>query len=307
MHFHRYTSSFQSTTSVSSAIKELTSKFEERAIPEADISAQYILGHVLGIKQLSDFERVDHTRHLSTVEIEKLSEMTEQKLARMPLQYILGEWEFRDISLKMRQPVFIPRPETEMLIDLVASHYDSTRKLKVLEVGCGSGAISIAILKEFEKAHVTAIDASLDAVQLTRENAEMLGVAERLHVHHYSLTEEMVPVSLIGERPRFDAIVSNPPYIFSGDMDDLEQEILRYEDFNALEAGPEGMSVITTILQQAKHLLTPGGVIWLETDTRHHRMIEDLLEKRADFGVIFRESFLDFTDRPRFCQLEYAP
>ncbi|XP_063953773.1 MTRF1L release factor glutamine methyltransferase-like [Lytechinus pictus] len=219
--------------SVSRVVSKLVEKFENEDVPEADVSAENIVAHALGIQQLSDFARIDQTKILSSDERKRITDLASQKLARVPMQYIIGEWDFRDITLKMKPPVFIPRPETEMLVDLLVSHYEEDEELTILEVGCGSGAICLSLLCEFEKAHITAIDASKDAVRLTQENALRHGLSNRLCVHHSALTNES-PLRLdskYGNRHRYDAIVSNPPYLFTKDMDDLDPEILRSVSF----------------------------------------------------------------------------
>lgn len=287
------------------AVKKLTEQFEEEGIPESQVSAEYIVAHALGVQQLSEFERIDQSRILSAQELQRISELAAKKNARLPLQYILGEWDFRDLTLQMKPPVFIPRPETEMLVDLVVGHYREDEQLDILEVGCGSGAISLSLLHEFEKVHMTAIDASKEAVNLTLENAERLGLASRLCLHHIRLTEGSIPDELSRGRAKYDVIVSNPPYVFSEDMADLDPEISRNEDLNALGAGPHGLTVITTIIQQARHLLKPGSLIWLETDVRHHEMIQTWLLEHPETRVQFKKCYMDYTDRPRFCQLEY--
>eukprot|EP00057_Strongylocentrotus_purpuratus_P026423 XP_011680897.1 PREDICTED: hemK methyltransferase family member 1 [Strongylocentrotus purpuratus] len=303
---HSWTSIRERET-VSGAVTKLMEKFAKEDIPEPDVSAEYIVAHVLGVRQLSEFARIDQSRILSTEERSRVMELASQKLARVPMQYILGEWDFRDLTLKMKAPVFIPRPETEMLVDLLVSYYEEDDELDILEVGCGSGAIGLSLLHEFQKAHVTAIDASRDAVMLTQDNASRLGVSNRLSVHHTALTDES-PLRIHSKYgTRYDVIVSNPPYLFTRDMDDLGPEILRNEDPMALDAGAEGMDVIKAIVKHARFLLKPRGFIWLETDTRHHQMIQEWLVEHPAFSVQFNDSFLDFTDRTRFCQLQYAP
>eukprot|EP00057_Strongylocentrotus_purpuratus_P013741 XP_011668215.1 PREDICTED: hemK methyltransferase family member 1-like [Strongylocentrotus purpuratus] len=148
---HSWTSSFSERETVSGAVTKLMEKFEKEDIPESDVSAEYIVAHVLGVRQLSEFARIDQSRILSTEERSRVMELASQKLARVPMQYILGEWDFRDLTLKMKAPVFIPRPETEMLVDLLVSYYEEDDELDILEFCCGSGAIGLSLLHEFHK------------------------------------------------------------------------------------------------------------------------------------------------------------
>lgn len=157
----------------------------------------------------------------------------------MPVQYIIQEWDFRDLTLKMSRPVFIPRPETEILVDIVLNEIDRKGADTVLEVCCGSGAISLALLKarsqvcwwnspisysntisHFFQLFITAIDKSEDACKLTRENACINNLSDRIRI----IQKEIKDFNL-NSREKFDVIVSNPPYVPSRDILHLQPEI----------------------------------------------------------------------------------
>lgn len=122
------------------------SRFQTENIPEADASITNILAHVLKMQSLSDVNKCQETK-LDETQLAKIDELCECRLARMPIQYIIREWEFRDLTLKMVPPVFIPRPETEELIELILQQIDAEQELQFLEIGCGTGAITLSILK----------------------------------------------------------------------------------------------------------------------------------------------------------------
>merc|ERR1712107_670237 len=167
------------------------------------------------------------------------------RLARMPIQYLVGNWDFRDITLDLRPPVFIPRPETEQLVEEVLSRLPPTPcPCSVLEVGPGSGAICLALLKARSDLRITAVEQSIAAVELTRHNAEKLGLQERLTL----IQEKVGQVQL---ETTFDAVVSNPPYVLRKDLANLEPEIHVYEDLRALDGGAEGMDVILQVVELA--------------------------------------------------------
>lgn len=140
----------------------------------------------------------------------------------MPIQYVIREWDFRNLTLEMRPPVFIPRPETEQLVDLVLTELNTNPIEEVLELCCGSGAISIALLKENPDITVIAVDKSEEACSLTRDNAKRYGVDSRINIIQMDINE----ISPEYFDKKFDVIVSNPPYVPSGDMLHLQPEIL---------------------------------------------------------------------------------
>jgi release factor glutamine methyltransferase len=144
-------------------------------------------------------------------------------------QYILKKWEFRDLHLKMQVPVFIPRPETEELVELVLQQLSPENDYKILEVGCGSGCISLSLLHTLPNIQkIIAIDQSKTACELTMENAQELGLSDRLRVFKYKVESEELPEDISRFGP-FDIIISNPPYVPSKDILKLEPEIYLFE------------------------------------------------------------------------------
>ncbi|XP_036390142.1 MTRF1L release factor glutamine methyltransferase [Megalops cyprinoides] len=225
----------------------------------------------------------------------------------MPVQYVIEEWDFRDLTLKLRPPVFIPRPETEELVSLVLADLQvkqasSVTSMQCLEVGCGSGAISLSLLHSLPQLRAVAVDKSQEAVCLTRENAHRLGLQDRLELHHLDVTGDAEVV--LRECGPVDALVSNPPYLFSQDMASLEPEILRFEDPAALDGGADGMQVIQQILDLAPHLLTDRGRVYLEVDPRHPELIQQRVVEQRIAGLQYLQTHYDITSRPRFCVLQ---
>ena len=161
-----------------SKISELCKVFESAGISEPQQSAELLVGEALGVRNLDKLMSVASHSSLSDQQSEKLAIMSQCRLANMPLQYILGYWDFRELRLKMRPPVFIPRPETEELVGIVLKHltcFEDQKVINVLEIGCGSGAISLSLLKEYTNKSnhlkILAIDQSASACNLTSENA----------------------------------------------------------------------------------------------------------------------------------------
>ncbi|XP_013915926.1 PREDICTED: hemK methyltransferase family member 1 [Thamnophis sirtalis] len=254
-------------------VKYWQSVFEENNIPEALTSSEYIVSHVLGAKTFQSLNASSISAPLSAKQQKQIQQLCGKRLQRMPVQYVLGEWDFQDLTLKMRPPVFIPRPETEELVSLILDEerrkkltsacsrviqdFPGTRGPIILEVGCGSGAIGLSLLKKLPQSQLIAIDKLEAAVNLTKENAERLHLQERIHIFHHDISscpwECLQPWGLV------DTIISNPPYIFHEDMSDLAAEILCFEDLGALDGGIDGMSIIKEILKMASYVLKDCG------------------------------------------------
>ncbi|XP_053326355.1 MTRF1L release factor glutamine methyltransferase [Spea bombifrons] len=278
--------------------------FETHKVPEARESSEIIISHALGGKTLHGIPPSEAQRPVSASQLEHIESMGQQRLNRVPVQYVIGEWDFLDMTLQMRPPVFIPRPETEELVGLVLAESQGLKnsmKPRILEVGCGSGAVSLALLRHLPQSHVLAIDKTEAAVNLTRDNAERLGLQDKIHILRHDVMLDP-PERLLSWGP-VDAIVSNPPYIFTADMSQLEPEIFRYEDHNALDGGPDGMNVIQGILHLAPQLLNQGGDVFLEGDPRHPDMIHQWLQKNTGIHLRLISMVQDFCKKPRFVHL----
>ncbi|XP_063148021.1 MTRF1L release factor glutamine methyltransferase isoform X1 [Candoia aspera] len=172
----------------------------------------------------------------------------------------------------------------------------------ILEVGCGSGAIGLSLLKKLPHSRLIAIDKLEAAVNLTKENAERLHLQERIHTFHHDISscswECLLPWGLV------DAIVSNPPYIFHEDMTDLAVEILCFEDPDALDGGNDGMSVIKEILSVASYILKDCGSVYLEVDPRHPEMVKNWLSSHPDLFFFVSTTYKDFCGKPRFLHIQ---
>ncbi|XP_054472558.1 MTRF1L release factor glutamine methyltransferase [Anoplopoma fimbria] len=281
--------------------------FAERGVMEPDHSSLYIIAHLLGAKTIESLERGKLSELLSPEKTEQMWKLCNRRLSRMPVQYVIEEWDFRDLTLTMRPPVFIPRPETEELVELVLSDLEmnygvgSDGQHTCLEVGCGSGAICLSLLKSLPQLKVTALDQSLDAVDLTGENALRLGLQDRLQIHHLDVMKDTETVLSLCRH--VSALVSNPPYLFSEDMSTLEPEILRFEDHAALDGGKDGLKVIKQILTLAPQILSNHGRVYLEVDPRHPPLIRRWVEANVK-EMRYVETRHDITGRPRFCILQ---
>lgn len=179
-----------------------------------------------------------------------------------PIQYILGEWEFRELTLKVDKRALIPRPETEVLVQLLLDDEQLRNEPSpvILDYGTGTGCIALSIAKELPSARVIAVDVSEEALSLARENAVALGLESKVvfvNVGSVDLADLLEPNTI-------NAIISNPPYIPSATCDGLEPKVKDFEPRLALDGGLDGMDISRAIIEEAAMLLTGGGSIFLE-------------------------------------------
>jgi release factor glutamine methyltransferase len=226
------------------------------------LAAQWLLAAATGLERIELYTR--HDQPLSEQERVFLREAIRRRILGEPLQYILGRAPFRRLELKVRPGVLIPRPETEVLVEwLIGRFIDQTSpSSSILEIGTGTGAIALALLHELPSCLVVATDIDSTAIELARENAQSLGVQERLTLIEDDLAGSLV--ACLSRQASFDAVVSNPPYIPTEELDGLPEEVIRFEARAALDGGFDGLVIFRRILEQARVLLKPGGILACE-------------------------------------------
>ena len=311
--------SFSSNTrvcTVGDVIDQWSRRFESEGITEPVESIEHIVAHVIGTKKIIDILNVRNDR-LNASQIEKLESLCQCRLSRMPVQYIIGEWDFRDITVKLVPPIFIPRPETEILVDFVLKRLNSSQldSCEILEIGCGSGAISLALAHACKKIKCTAIDASPYACDLTVTNRNNLNLTNRITVIHATLKPDAtVEISKILNGASdvnlnsrsFDFVVSNPPYVPTKNIPKLQSEIKIYEDLRALDGGDDGLKVIKPLLKYTARVLKPGGRLFLEVDPTHPEYIQFFTNKYPDFKLHHEHTYKDFCNNDRFVEVMKA-
>jgi release factor glutamine methyltransferase len=301
------------TASLGAALQSAVAAFATAEVPEAEVSAQHLLARAAGFGSSRNALTTQLDAPLSEPVRSCFEQMCSQRLARQPVQYILGDWDFHELTLQMRAPVLIPRPETEQLVEMVLAAHGDNPALRLLDVGCGSGAIGLALLNKLPQATCVAIDIREAAVALSSENAALVGVGGR-----YSALHVPEGIAAFTSTEPFDVIVSNPPYIPAPDMPGLAPEVRQNEDHAALCGGTDGADVIRDLLRVAPRLLRAGGpcAIWLEVDPSHPRLLERWLREEGAWEEAFGtqaeaeamrmvESFEDFGGLERFCRLEW--
>lgn len=201
-----------------------------------------------------------------------------------PLQYAIGKWNFYGLDLLVDKRALIPRYETEILVDLIIN--DNSNNKKILDIGTGSGAISLALSKNLKDSKIIGVDISKKAIDLANENKI------KLNINNVEFKESDI-FSNIDEK--FDIIVSNPPYINKEDFEKLDKK-LYYEPQNALYGGEDGLYFYKKIIKNAKNFLNKNGKIYLEIGYDQKDSISDLLE---EYGYKQIKSYKDFNDFDR--------
>lgn len=200
----------------------------------------------------------------------EFAEMVRRRVRREPVAYIIGRKGFRRIELLVDRRVLIPRPETELLVELALE----AAPTKVLDVGTGSGAIALAVADELEGARVTAIDTSFDAVRVAKANSERLGLTDRVDVVLRG------PSSLTGAEPddrAFDLLLANLPYVSENEWQDLAPEIREYEPREALVAGQTGLEAIEALVEELLGLAPRPRVVALEIGAGQAEVVSKLI------------------------------
>ncbi len=249
------------------------------------LSAEWLLAHATGYTRIELYMHFDQP--LTMEERDVLRETLKRRGAGEPLQYISGEAAFRHIVVRTSKGVLIPRPETEVLVDVVLAALADEDEPNVLEVGCGTGCIACSLAKE-AKAYVTATDISEDAVACALRNAEALGFEERIAVVHTDCVD--------GVEGSFDCLVSNPPYIPSAELAELPHEVVGFESKLALDGGEDGLVFFDRLVAEALPLVRNGGFIAFEL---HETCLEEAASRLRAAGLEDVAITKDLTGRDR--------
>lgn len=270
-------------------IKRTTEFFQKHGIEGPRLNAELLVGHALGLKRMQLYLQFE--RPLAEAELAKIRPLVKRRSEREPLQYILGTAEFSGLTLKVDRRALIPRPETELLVEIAKKKFAATPPARVLDLGTGTGAIALALAKNFPAATVMAVDVSADALALATENATALGLAERLRV----MQSDWFAALPAGEK--FELIVANPPYLSDAETKETAPEVRKFEPWSALSAGPDGAEALRKIIAEAPKWLSADGCLLLETGIAQHAT---LLEATKAAGFASAESRRDLTGRDRF-------
>lgn len=233
--------------------------FTRKGIDEARLSAELLLAHALGCSRMQLYTQYDRVPAES--QLANFREHVKQRAEHMPVAYLIGKAWFFSLELHVNHDVLIPRPDTETLVEHVIQRVRNTPGWEtpgVLDLCTGSGCIAIALAKNIAAAHIVATDISAAALKVATQNAEKIGVKDRVDFLEGDLFGALA--SLAPPR-QFEVIISNPPYIASADIEKLEPTVRDHEPRLALDGGPDGLDFHRRILAGAREWLKPGGII----------------------------------------------
>jgi len=264
-------------------LEETSRFFAARGLENARLQAELLLAAVLEIKRLDLYLQFE--RPLHTEEVDAYRDYVRQRVQRVPVQYILGATAFRELELTVTPAVLIPRPETEVLVDVALELLPTGGR--ALDLCCGSGAIALSLKRELAEVAVVATDISQAALAVARAN----GASCELEIEW--LSGDLF-AAVEGD---FDLVVSNPPYVKSGDLDRLEPEVRDHEPRLALDGGADGLDCYRRIAHQASDHIRPGGYLLLEVGDGQSAEVEKLLAEVGRFAEV--ETKPDLNEVPR--------
>jgi release factor glutamine methyltransferase len=284
--------------SVSEAISLLAQAFHTAGIEAADVDGRLLVLHALHLDRARLIAQSD--RILEAREINVISALAARRLKREPVSRILGQKEFWSIALAITPDVLVPRPETETVVegalDFVVRGGLRMEKLRILDVGTGSGALLLALLRELPNATGTGTDISTGALKVARENAARCGVEGRC-------TFVVCDIASVVEGP-FDLLVSNPPYIAHDEITSLAPEVKNYDPTVALDGGDDGLAAYRAIAADAKRLLAPGARMFVELGAGQEAAVRDLF---TNVGLIAGVARTDLAGIPRVLGAGFVP
>ena len=255
--------------------------------------AEELLGRLLGLARAELY--LQRSRGLDPPQWQRLESWLSRRARGEPVQYITGRAAFRGLDLEVGPAVLIPRPETEGLVEAVLGvlreELARWARPRVLDLGTGSGAIALAVGSEWPSAVVTATDASDEALAVARANAAACGLADRVQWLHGHWFEPLATDE------RFEVVVSNPPYIASGERDALPEDVRAFEPAEALFSGASGLEALREIVDNAPRHLVAGGLLALELAEMRAREVAGWLEGAHDWQEVDLRD--DLTGRPR--------
>lgn len=281
---------------IGSLLRWTEAYFRKQDLLRPRLDAEILLSHSLNKQRIDLYLQFD--RPLNETELSAFKELVRRRVRHEPIQYIRGHQEFWSLVFSVRPGVLIPRPETECLVEqsLKILGDRSKEKIRILDIGCGSGVVAIVLARECPRAEIVAVDISQLALSCSSENAKKHGVEKRIEFRRSDIYE-----GLKGEK--FDLIVSNPPYIRLDEWRDLNREIRDYEPREAFVGGEDGTDFHMKIIKGAPLFFQKRGELLLEIAPQQVNPLSDYREKTKVFSGI--DVIKDYSNRDRVMVLYY--
>lgn len=274
---------------VAEAIERAVTALRAAGLDDARVDAEWLLAETLGLARGG--LRLHAARAVPPDAIDRFVRALGRRLAREPLQHILGREGFRGVTVRVTSSALVPRPETELLAGWALELLPATPRPLAIDVGTGTGCIACAMATEREDLSVVALDIAPEAVALARDNVAELGLGARVGVHVSDLFAELAGVPA-------DVVVSNPPYLPSGLIPSLMPEVSRHDPRLALDGGADGLRVIRRLIGEAPRWLVAGG--WLVLETAGGEQIAEVAGRMRAGGFVTVQTRPDLAGITRF-------
>lgn len=274
------------------ALNKGRSFLERASVESARRNAEILLSEILGVKSYKIY--LERGLALDGSMFQKYRQMIEKRAAGVPIEYIVGNVEFMGLRLSLREGIFIPRPETELLCEIVLEKLERIESPLVADICTGCGPIALTMADCRPDLRCFGTDISEEAIACARDNAQRLGLADRVTFVKGNLLDALKPYGMEG---RLDCVVANPPYVRDVDMRCLPVSVREHEPKDALRGGANGTAFYPRIIESARGFLKPGGLIAFEVSDQAADLVSSLLGG-AGFSSV--ESRRDLRKADRF-------
>ncbi len=255
---------------ITQILQSATARLKAAGIESARLDAEVLLAHVLNCRRL--YLYVDADKNLNPAQVTRFESLISQRAEKIPTAYLTGQREFMGLNFVVTPDVLIPRPDTEILVQYAVEKLSALKgNVTFADIGTGSGAICVSILKYVKNANAVTVDISKAAVDCAKFNAKKFGVDDRLKFYVGNLFEPL-------RGQKFHAIISNPPYIPTSDLATLQDEVKREPNI-ALDGGDDGLNFYRRIVDAAPNFLCTGGFLAVEIGINQAHDVKNLFEK----------------------------
>lgn len=274
-------------------LKWITLYFTDKSIDAPRLSAELLLGYVLGLKRIELYTQFDKV--VTQEQLNDLHGLIKRAGQNEPVAYLIGKTEFYSLELDITPDCLIPRPETELLVERAVEFLRKrTGRQFVCDLCTGCGCIAVAIAGNFSDAGIIATDICDAALNVAAGNIEKHRLKDRIKLLCGDLFDPVVPELDVR---RFDLIVCNPPYVSASEFETLDKNVKNYEPRLALFAGEDGLDIYRRVVAQVDKFLKPGAALMLEIGYRQGQSVSQLLEQAGCFRKITIEKDFHNNDR----------
>lgn len=273
-------------------IQKSTEFLAKKGVQSPRLQSELILAHILGVPRLQLY--LDYNKPVEEKYVNTMRELVVKRAQRIPLQHLLGNTVFCALEFKTTEKALIPRPETELLAETVINLANKFDNPRILDFGTGSGCLAVTVAKRCPSANVTAIDISEEALELAKENALKHDVYDRIK---FILSDGFKEIST---ENKFDIIMSNPPYIPTGEIQELEPEVRDYEPRIALDGGSDGLDMYRRLSIEAQNYINNDNYMVLEIGAGQTTAVSEIMKKN---GWIVESIIADYNKIQRIVML----